>query len=928
VALNGPATPKALLREAIPSRYHTALRRLYRFGLSRYCPVCDSRLRRFVPYGTPPRGEAMCPVCGSMARHRLTWLYLKRETDLLGPARKRMLHFAPEPGIAARLARLSRLDYVTADIASPLAGVRVDITNMGFADCAFDVAYCGHVLEHVADDRRAACELFRVLRPGGWAVITVPVSGETTFEAPTARTSEERLRAFGHPDHYRRYGRDLAGRLEKAGFVVSVEDYGREFSPWHRRRMGLRAGQSIFFCRKAPAAAPAVGEGPLVSVVVPVWNAERYVEQAVRSALEQSCRVEVILVEDASNDASLSVCRRLAARSDRVRLFRHPGGSNRGAGASRNLGIRQAQGKYVAFLDADDYYLPGRFDADMVMMEADAALAGVYGAVANVFETGHATMSGGDQPLTTLTGRVPPARLLASLLLKSQGSIHTNGITVRRRVFEATGLFDEHLVLSQDTAMWLKMAAACRLVPGSIVEPVAVRRRHPANRSSPANPFWHKAACASLWSVLCWAHAGGQASHKIALLRRFLALAIVDRRGATGLVRVGRTLSRIARYGVAYPPVLFDLLLLAARKGMRLPLVGEPEVGRRAGETQDQRPRPAQPQEGRRPLVSVVMPAYNAQRYVEEAVESALALPLDLEVVIVEDGSADETLSVCRRLAAESDRVRLFRHPGGANRGAGASRNAGVRNSRGEYIAFLDADDYYLPGRFDADVAILEANPAVDGVYGAVASRFEDGSAPMPGGETGLTTMTRRVAPDELPGARLLESSGWFCTPGITVRRRVFEATGLFDEHLVLSQDTAMWLKMAAACRLVPGSIAEPIAVRRRHAANRSRLDSPHWDMAACHCIRAVLRWASRKRLPARRLRQLRKGLALAVVDRRGRQGLSRAWRIVRRALVCGQAYLPVVPEVALLAVTKLLGRPIVECPRGAEPSCEEGSDQ
>src|SRR5210317_669111 len=94
-----------------------------------------------------------------------------------------------------------------------------------------------------------------------------------------------------------------------------------------------------------------------ISVVIPVFNAERYVESAVESALRQSETAEVILVEDNSPDNALEICQRLEAQDPRVRLFRHGDGKNHGAGESRNLGIRNARCDYIAFLDADDYYV-------------------------------------------------------------------------------------------------------------------------------------------------------------------------------------------------------------------------------------------------------------------------------------------------------------------------------------------------------------------------------------------------------------------------------------------------------------------------------------------------------------------------------------------------------------------------------------------
>jgi len=121
----------------------------------------------------------------------------------------------------------------------------------------------------------------------------------------------------------------------------------------------------------------------------------------------------------------------------------------------------------------------------------------------------------------------------------------------------------------------------------------------------------------------------------------------------------------------------------------------------------------------------VIIPVYNAAAYLTQAVESALAQPETAEVLLIEDGSPDNALDVCEELAGKYDKVRLLRHPNGENRGAGASRNLGMRNAKFDFIAFLDADDYYLPGRFAAASKIFRLDPACEGVYEAVAMQVE-----------------------------------------------------------------------------------------------------------------------------------------------------------------------------------------------------------
>ena len=231
--------------------------------------------------------------------------------------------------------------------------------------------------------------------------------------------------------------------------------------------------------------------------------------------------------------------------------------------------------------------------------------------------------------------------------------------------------------------------------------------------------------------------------------------------------------------------------------------------------------------------VSVIIPVYNAASFVTQAVESALQQPEVAEVILVEDGSTDGSLKVCEELAEKYEKVFLYRHPGGINLGAGASRNRGIRESNCEYIAFLDADDLYLPDRFSSAREIFKADPFIDGVYEALGVYVENEAALerwlaktiQPLGE--LTTMSVRVAPEQLYKELVNGRYGYFSLDCVTVKRNVFTRTGLFNERLRLHQDTDMIWKMAAVARLLPGKLDEPVALRRIHENNRISAQRP-----------------------------------------------------------------------------------------------------
>jgi predicted SAM-dependent methyltransferase len=238
---------------------HAALHRLgalLRRGARHHCPVCGKGPRRFLPAGSPPRPHARCPGCGAVERHRLVWSYFERCTDLFDGRRKRLLHFAPEACLEPRLRRALGTGYVTADLRRRSAMLRMDVCAIAHPDASLDAVYCSHVLEHVVEDRLAMRELCRVLRPGGWAVLLVPIRAELTEEDPSVTDDAERLRRYGHPGHVRNYGRDYAQRLREAGFEVRVVAAAEFLTAVEVERYAVsRAAGEIFACaRLTPAA--------------------------------------------------------------------------------------------------------------------------------------------------------------------------------------------------------------------------------------------------------------------------------------------------------------------------------------------------------------------------------------------------------------------------------------------------------------------------------------------------------------------------------------------------------------------------------------------------------------------------------------------------------------------------------------------------
>lgn len=215
-------------------------------------PIDGNSYRKFLPYGYGKQREnALAPGTLSLERHRLLWLYLKNETDFFSSPKK-VLHIAPEQCFLKRFKKLQNLDYITADLYSPIADVKADICDLPFEDNTYDVVFCNHVLEHIVDDKKAMSELYRVLKPGGFGIFQIPqdLSLETTYEDFSITSKEERKKHFGQYDHVRIYGKDYFDKLRTAGFTVNEVDYSKKIAPELVEKYCLSKGEILPVCNK------------------------------------------------------------------------------------------------------------------------------------------------------------------------------------------------------------------------------------------------------------------------------------------------------------------------------------------------------------------------------------------------------------------------------------------------------------------------------------------------------------------------------------------------------------------------------------------------------------------------------------------------------------------------------------------------------
>jgi len=222
------------------NRIHNKLAQ-YPVFKKKYCCVCEAAVGSFLPYreGRKVKSDFLsvvdivgsdvinfsCPRCWSHDRERHLFLYMDAEGLFDKCHGAKILHFAPEVWLSKKIISLSPDHYVKADLYPASLDIeKVNMLNIQYHDESFDFVIANHILEHVGDDIKALSELYRVLKPGGMAILQTPYSARLkhTFCDPGIDDEASRLEAYGQEDHVRLYGLDLFDRIESVGFISRV----------------------------------------------------------------------------------------------------------------------------------------------------------------------------------------------------------------------------------------------------------------------------------------------------------------------------------------------------------------------------------------------------------------------------------------------------------------------------------------------------------------------------------------------------------------------------------------------------------------------------------------------------------------------------------------------------------------------------------
>lgn len=241
--------------------------------------------------------------------------------------------------------------------------------------------------------------------------------------------------------------------------------------------------------------------------------------------------------------------------------------------------------------------------------------------------------------------------------------------------------------------------------------------------------------------------------------------------------------------------------------------------------------------------ISVIIPVFNASAYIEKAIKSALFHEEVKEVILVNDGSKDNSLEIIQQLQKNDNRIKIFHHENNVNKGRSASRNLALQNATQPFICFLDADDYFLTNRFDKDKELFAKDNATQGVYNAIGVHFYREFEKAEQEELYLTTITEPIKTTELFSYLLNGKKGYFSIDGLTVKKEIFQKTGYFNEQLVVAEDTEWILKMTLTSKIVSGNIIEAVAMRGVHEENSFNQDALY-KIHRQKMFESVLQWS------------------------------------------------------------------------------------
>lgn len=393
----------------------------------------------------------------------------------------------------------------------------------------------------------------------------------------------------------------------------------------------------------------------LVSVIVPTFNRAHFIGQAITSVLNQTYEdIELIVVDDGSTDRTSDV----VASFDDPRLNYVHLARNVGRSAARNKGLEAARGTFIAFLDSDDYYLPGKIELQVGFLNRNPQFGMVY--------TASGCFRDEDGPINYFYRAPVSGDIYRDIAFFKPLTITLPTVMLRREVVDEVGGFDERMSRFEDTDYWRRISR--RFGIGAIDEVTCHVRTHDGNLITAFHPSSFESA-----------------------IDYYVGKIEAEDDDVDPLI-LGAGMRRLYDlYAKALPPERECEELSA-----RLMAKGRARF---------------------QPLVSIVIPVYNGANYLRQALDSALAQTYgNVEIVVVDDGSTDGG-ATAEIICSYGDRVRGFTQPNG---GCAAALNRAVREARGDFVSWLSHDDLMAPTKIEKQVELLfhQSDPTSTIVYG------------------------------------------------------------------------------------------------------------------------------------------------------------------------------------------------------------------
>lgn len=512
----------------------------------------------------------------------------------------------------------------------------------------------------------------------------------------------------------------------------------------------------------------------LVSVIIPVYNGQTYIKAAIQSVLNQTYPAyEIIVIDDGSTDQTRQV---LQAYGDKIKYIYQ---GNQGVAVARNRGIQEAQGELIAFLDQDDYFLPNKLALQVTAFTKKKHLGIVNSGWRNVNKKGELLAE------TTLWKDLPVLNLVGWILWKP---VFPGAMMFRRQWLEKAGGFDPNYQQSPDVdlvlrlvgmgceADWVKEVTVCyrqhdrntsRNTPQQVKELEQVLDNFFTNYNFPEIDQKLEYQCR--YNSLVWAagrlYYHGYANLMGEYLRKSLQYTPFDSNLETWTDWGEQIYNNLRDFGTNFHP---------------LDWVNSPEWREI---TQEVLPKNC-------PLVSVIIPTYNNQAYLAEAIDSVLSQTYPFyEIIVIDDGSTDNTQEI---LKTYKDRIFTVYQK---NQGVSVARNRGLEIAQGQFIAFLDGDDYFLPYKLATQLTVFEKNPHL----GIVHSGWY------------MVTETGEILAHQKPWYELreLDLKAWVLWRAVLpsammIRREWLEKVGGFQPGLAYAEDVELIVRLAqAGCQAI-----------------------------------------------------------------------------------------------------------------------------